>query len=582
MNSNRCNNCGGNYECREGQLICSSCGLNNSELTLVYAAYQKLNKAEFSEAEILFENIIEQYPTNHRAYWGRLLARYGIKYEQHFSGEMIPICYKTTYTSPFFDYDYKQACQYADDVTRFYYSEQAKNIDEARKKWNEKTANETPYDIFICCKDTDLENGILRTRDSMEARKLYTFLTDLGYRVFDSYISLRDKIGENQEPYILNAISNAQAMIVFGLNAENINSAWMENACIQYRKQMEAGKKNPNSLFLICDGHATEDSPFADFEVPCLYQKEDDFFTNLENRMTELLGSKKMLESETEEPIEIDSETEEKKGKKSEKKTRKLARRILLSMLALFLAIVVTINIFVGVLPIGIEDGLEFYWYDFGVCSVEARSDAVIADIPSSYKGHRVTYIGSWSFHQHNTLTHVEIPDSVEVISSSAFSQCPELRTVFIEEGVTVIGDSVFYDCQKLTSIELPDSVTSIGISAFSRCVSLKSIKIPSKVTDISDYMFSDCTGLTSVEIPNSVTRIGVSAFQYCENLTSITIPKNVKSIGSQAFLDCVNLMNIQYNGTTAEWEAIAKNYNWISNVPVTEIICSNGVVALD
>ena len=120
MNSNRCNNCGGNYEYREGQLICSSCGLNNSELTLVYAAYQKLNEAEFSEAEMLFENIIDQYPTNHRAYWGRLLARYGIKYEQHFTGEMLPICYKTSVTSVFFDYDYKQACQYADDVTRFY------------------------------------------------------------------------------------------------------------------------------------------------------------------------------------------------------------------------------------------------------------------------------------------------------------------------------------------------------------------------------------------------------------------------------------------------------------------------------
>ena len=85
-----------------------------------------------------------------------------------------------------------------------------------------------------------------------------------------------------------------------------------------------------------------------------------------------------------------------------------------------------------------------------------------------------------------------------------------------IRKGVKVIGNWAFEFCNSLTSINIPNSVTTIGKCAFNGCKSLISINIPNSVTTIGEYVFSDCDSLTSINIPNSVTTIGDSAFCEC------------------------------------------------------------------
>ena len=192
MNQNLCNNCGGEYEYRGGRFICRSCGaykpeeISNEEVTLLYTAYQNLRLAEFDAAEKEFDDIIEKYPKNPNGYWGRLMARYGIKYERDFDGRMIPTCYATSIESVIASSDYKRAMEYADKDTREYYRRQAEYIERVRKEWVEKASREKPYDIFISYKDSDLANGIDRTEDSIEMQELYIHLTNKGYRVFFS------------------------------------------------------------------------------------------------------------------------------------------------------------------------------------------------------------------------------------------------------------------------------------------------------------------------------------------------------------------------------------------------------------
>jgi hypothetical protein len=87
MNQNICYNCGGEFVNRGGKLVCLYCGtvkpenISGEELTLLYTAFQRLRIADFSDAEQEFDDIIRRHPRNAQAYWGRLLARYGIKYE---------------------------------------------------------------------------------------------------------------------------------------------------------------------------------------------------------------------------------------------------------------------------------------------------------------------------------------------------------------------------------------------------------------------------------------------------------------------------------------------------------------------
>jgi hypothetical protein len=108
------------------------------------------------------------------------------------------------------------------------------------------------------------------------------------------------------------------------------------------------------------------------------------------------------------------------------------------------------------------------------------------------------------------SVTGIGICNDTDIVIPSVYNGLP----------VTIIGDYAFLWCDSLTSIEIPDSVTSIGGEAFACCGSLTSIEIPGSVTNIGDYAFYDCNSLTSVVIPDSVTSIGLNAFGYCYSLT--------------------------------------------------------------
>ena len=146
------------------------------------------------------------------------------------------------------------------------------------------------------------------------------------------------------------------------------------------------------------------------------------------------------------------------------------------------------------------------------------------------------------------TATEFTIPDSVTSIGDEAFFYCYSLTSIVIPDSVTSIGNSAFYFCTSLTSVTIGNSVTSIGDYAFSSCDSLTSVVIPDGVTSIGEQTFSGCTSLTSVTIGNSVTSIGDEAFFYCYSLTSIVISDSVTSIGDSAFYECASLQYNEYN----------------------------------
>ena len=128
---NICNICGANYEYVNGRWMCPACGaykaeeLSNEEVTLLYNAAQKLRLADFDDAEQAYADIVQKYPLNHEGYWGRLLSKYGIKYEEDFDGKKIPTCYATTIESILGDSDYKRATELAPPDVREYYARQA-------------------------------------------------------------------------------------------------------------------------------------------------------------------------------------------------------------------------------------------------------------------------------------------------------------------------------------------------------------------------------------------------------------------------------------------------------------------------
>ena len=128
------------------------------------------------------------------------------------------------------------------------------------------------------------------------------------------------------------------------------------------------------------------------------------------------------------------------------------------------------------------------------------------------------------------------------------------LETVKIGKGE--IGDSAFSNCTNLTTVELGDGVTSIGKSAFLKCTQLPSITIGSGVTSIESGAFNGCTALTEAVIQSGA--IGANAFQDCSRLASVTLGNGVTSIGANAFLRCKALTSMNIGGSVRTIENYA------------------------
>ena len=140
------------------------------------------------------------------------------------------------------DEDYLAAVENApDEESRRIYQEEAARIAEIQKGILAISANEKPYDVFLCYKETD-ENG-QRTRDSQWAQDVYYGLTEQGLKVFFSRITLEDKLGQQYEPYIFAALNSAKVMVVIGSRPEYFNAVWVKNEWSRYLSLMKHDHK---------------------------------------------------------------------------------------------------------------------------------------------------------------------------------------------------------------------------------------------------------------------------------------------------------------------------------------------------
>ena len=603
MNLNICNNCGGDYTYKHGRWVCRSCGsykpeeLSNEETTLLYTAYQKLRLAEFDEAEQAFDDILEKYSKNPSAYWGRLMARYGIKYEEDFDGRMIPTCYATSIQSVTGDGDYRKACEYADAENRAYYEKQAEYMERVRREWVEKAKKEKPYDIFISYKESDLANGIDRTQDSITAQEIYLHLLEQGYRVFYSRESLREKTGEKYEPYIFSALSTAKVMLVYGTKPEYVRSTWVKNEWHRFAKRIAEGEKHPESLLVACEGFSPGELPHGLASRQCFDAARKTFFGDLDRcieRIVRESGKSAPPPKKTETSL---SALHEHSYKKTVVKPTCVAMGYTLHRCACG------------------EEYRDSYTpladHSFKVtkrteptCTKEGREEKTC-----EVCGEKQSAVIPAQGHQFSKWTETKRPTCTE--NGEEQRKC--VRCGGIEKNVlpktghsfgnwvkNADGTSTGYckNCGvKKTKTDKPERsaqeirrdkkenwiifavcfallvAAAIGIVWYIRAsAEFQFAKLPDGTYEITkvNYVSSDgrleipstykgvpvtvigdgfvgmqSSLVTSLVIPDSVTAIGKEAFRDCERLTSIEIPDSVTVIGEYAFYNCKNLTDV-------------------------------------
>lgn len=297
MKNNRCKSCGGDLIRKGDYYLCAYCGTqweinnisNDAHAVELVNAWSTLREGDFEKATELFENIIVRKPKHHEAYWGRALALNGIVYVTDLSeNKKVATCNNITEDSFIKCKDLQQAIVLAPAEIAEAYRKQADYIENVRKEWLEKARKEAPYDIFISFKDKDDDRN--RTQDSNDAYALYNVLTQQGYKVFFSRVSLSDKVSEHYEPYIYNAIKTAKVMIVFGEKPEYFSSAWIKNEWSRFAKRIKNGEKHKNSLVVVYKNMEPGDLPAALKSRQCLDANDITFLSTLERHIKRVIN----------------------------------------------------------------------------------------------------------------------------------------------------------------------------------------------------------------------------------------------------------------------------------------------------
>ncbi|MBR4565205.1 MAG: leucine-rich repeat protein [Paludibacteraceae bacterium] len=208
----------------------------------------------------------------------------------------------------------------------------------------------------------------------------------------------------------------------------------------------------------------------------------------------------------------------------------------------------------------------------------------VPATITVDENEYQVIKIGTQAFASNTTIEEIELPEGIEEIAASAFSEAEALTklnipqsvkaipnsiiynsgiynndanytnkclyidgclldtksdisgTVQVKEGTRLISGSAFAGRNSITSIRFPIALRYIGQNAFNSCTNLTEISIPEGVKEINRSTFVNCAKLENVKLPMSLEKIDNYAFSDCFNLQRIVIPANVQAIGKSAF----------------------------------------------
>lgn len=247
------------------------------------------------------------------------------------------------------------------------------------------------------------------------------------------------------------------------------------------------------------------------------------------------------------------------------------------------------------------------------------KGEDTVVKIPSVFNGKPVIKIKDSTFADNTKITKVIIPDSIEVLGKSIFSNCKLLKEVVFEGlgKITVIPDNTFYKCSSLEFVNIPTSVKQINDLAFYGCSSISELYIPISVVSIGRSAFGAMSSLTTLRVPfigggradsvevdvlgfvfdNVYTEftspisqkvsetstktyfipntlktieiltgkentIGYGALSGVTSVETIIIPQTITKFENDAFAGATGINRILYSGSKNDWQLIIGHYD--------------------
>ena len=170
-----------------------------------------------------------------------------------------------------------------------------------------------------------------------------------------------------------------------------------------------------------------------------------------------------------------------------------------------------------------------------------------------------------------NPRTAFTVPNSVDIISDSAFFLSTLLQEINLPDQLEEINDMAFFGCIALQNMTIPDSVRFIGYGAFMLCGALESVNIPASVIKIDSAAFMTGGSLQQIEVdPDNGQYISENGVLYsadgktlmrypaAKTDTHFVIPNGVEQVEFGAFINAENLEFVHIPASAEELDEFA------------------------
>lgn len=130
------------------------------------------------------------------------------------------------------------------------------------------------------------------------------------------------------------------------------------------------------------------------------------------------------------------------------------------------------------------------------------------------------------------------------------------ITQIVVSDGITTIPQYAFSDMPNLTSLYLSNTLEVIEENAFSNCTALQSVTFPASLTEIKDNAFSGCISVSSLNFPQNckIHTIRPGAFN-CTAITSFIWPESLRNMDFSALFGCTRLQYYQ-----SHWETFTRS----------------------
>ncbi len=181
-----------------------------------------------------------------------------------------------------------------------------------------------------------------------------------------------------------------------------------------------------------------------------------------------------------------------------------------------------------------------------------------IVRVPSTINGLPVTSIDNTAFMGDEEIEGLYILNNIDTIGSSAFENCPRLKTFASKSSIKKVGNSAFVNCSELDDIRIKSStVETIGEYAFYDTAFYKSdSNWADRELYLNNYLIAVLdTKIGATTLRNDTYCMADDAFRGCCSLNKIVINEGIVKIPWNCFKHCsaLELLELPYLGASLE-----------------------------